>query len=850
MINKGKDAYANHQNIGLYPLAKGVCIVCTKLLLLLNSVSTFAGEKYFDPAALEVDGQEGVQTVDLSRFKTPGKQLPGIYHVELIVNNISYGQRDINFIEAENSELTPELHLSEYIKYGLKVDQIPALKDKAETDLIVGIDKIIDGAFSDFDFKKQRININIPQSLMTTRPLDYIDPKEWNNGLPAIFTSYDFSGSESLNKDQGDRQQDQYLNLRSGANLGPWRLRNYTTWKKNDTENKWDNINTFLQRDIAKIRGKLTLGDDSTQDDVFDSFAFRGIEIVSEERMLSSRETGFAPVIRGIARAANAQVTVSQGGYTVYQAYVPAGPFEITDLFPSTSGGNLDVTINEADGSVRTFTQSFGSVPVMQREGHLKYELMMGKYNNNTLSSKTPNILLMTGLYGLPYDTTGYGGLTKGEDYTALQAGYGLGLGRVGSVSFDVTQSVTQQHQKKYSGKAYRLKYAKSFSSSGLDIGISHYLYPDKTYYSLEDSLNIPDPQEEIYRSSQKRERQELSLNQSLGDYGSLSLYAYKQKYWDKKPENYYSASYNGNYGSNTFSLMYNYTHNEDGKTDKQIAFNVQIPLENLLPQAWVSYGLASDNSNHITHTVGINGTLLEKNNLNYGITTTAGNNSDGGGLHATYKGSRMEVTGNYTENTSTRRLSYGLRGALLAHPYGVTFSQPLTNDSPTALVRIPGWSDISVNNGTNIKTDYRGYAVIPNIQPYRVNTIGLNSDTLDSRLDVATTINHVIPSDGALVLADFNVRSGRRVLMTLVRPDNQIVPFGAMATAGESTGSSIVADTGLVYLIGMPEKGTVTVKWGDSEDEHCQAPFELSPDSEDVSARKTSMIEITAKCL
>ncbi len=58
-------------------------------------------------------------------------------------------------------------------------------------------------------------------------------------------------------------------------------------------------------------------------------------------------------MIHGIARG-TAQVSVKQNGYDVYQTTVPPGPFTIDDINSATNGGDLQVTIKEADGSIQT----------------------------------------------------------------------------------------------------------------------------------------------------------------------------------------------------------------------------------------------------------------------------------------------------------------------------------------------------------------------------------------------------------------------------------------------------------------------------------------------------------------
>ncbi len=68
-----------------------------------------------------------------------------------------------------------------------------------------------------------------------------------------------------------------------------------------------------MQRDVTKLRALFLAGDSNTPADVFDSFAFRGVQIMSDDNMLPESQRGFAPVVRGIAQS-NARL---QSGRTV-----------------------------------------------------------------------------------------------------------------------------------------------------------------------------------------------------------------------------------------------------------------------------------------------------------------------------------------------------------------------------------------------------------------------------------------------------------------------------------------------------------------------------------------------------
>lgn len=108
--------------------------------------------------------------------------------------------------------------------------------------------------------------------------------------------------------------------------------------------------------------------------------------------------------MRGIAKS-NAQVTIKQNGYVIYQTYTPPGPFEINDLNPTSSAGDLEVTIKESDNSETIYTIPYAAVPILQREGHIKYSATAGKYRSNSYNQNSPNVFQGDLIWGV---TLGY----------------------------------------------------------------------------------------------------------------------------------------------------------------------------------------------------------------------------------------------------------------------------------------------------------------------------------------------------------------------------------------------------------------------------------------------------------
>ena len=69
----------------------------------------------------------------------------------------------------------------------------------------------------------------------------------------------------------------------------------------------------------------LTLGESTSDADIFDSVPYRGAQLNSDDYMDAESIQGYAPVVRGIAKS-NAKVIIKQSGYVIYQSFVPPGP--------------------------------------------------------------------------------------------------------------------------------------------------------------------------------------------------------------------------------------------------------------------------------------------------------------------------------------------------------------------------------------------------------------------------------------------------------------------------------------------------------------------------------------------
>lgn len=793
---------------------------------------------YFNPELIELDNP-GMNKADLSAFES-GSQLPGTYRVDVIVGEQIVDTRDIQFSTVKDDKgeesLQPCLSVEELKNWGVKTEQFPDLNTNGQCANLSAIPH----ASAEFLFSAQRLVLSIPQAAMSPQARGYVPPEMWDEGITAAMLNYNLSGANNwAHNGQGSNTNSQYANLRPGINIGPWRLRNYTTWSRDSNgKDKWDTVYTYAQRAIIPFKAQLTAGDSSSPADVFDSIPFRGAQLASDDDMMPDSLKGYAPVVRGIART-NAQVIVRQNGYQIYQSYVAPGAFEITDMYPTGGSGDLYVTVKESDGSEQHFTVAFASLPVLQREGRFKYAVTGGQYRSyNGDVDKTP-FSQLTGIYGLPYGLTLYGGMQESSKYQSLALGIGKNMGDLGAVSTDVTQAWSKpQDLPKSNGQSWRVRYSKNFIETGTNFAIAGYRYSTNGYYGMQEVLDSYG--DDTALQDRRRNRAELTVSQTIGQsLGSLMLSAVREDYWNSgRTMESYSVGYNNSWNSVNYGITYTYSkngnmysngHSVSYNKDQQIALNISVPLDKFLPRTWANYNMNTSKNSGTTHNVGLNGSALENNALNWNVQQGYGTDGVGysGNANADYRGTYGEVTAGYSYDNVSDRLYYGLQGGILAHADGVTFSQPLGETN--ALVKAPGAKGVSIQNQSGAKTDWRGYTAVSNLMPYRKNDVALLTDTLPDDVELELTNKTVIPTRGAVVRADYVANVGMRVLMTLNHSNGQPVPFGAIATVkGQNTNSFIVGDQGQVYLTGLAPSGTLLVKWGEASSQQCQVNYSL----------------------
>jgi len=771
--------------------------------------------------------------VELKYFEQGNNIAPGTYNVDIYLNQVLMSRQQVEFSAAGDSAgVHPKLYLGVLKAMGVniaKLMQEQLIAADSDDQSVIDLPASLPDASVEFDVNALALQLSVPQAYVQRTSRGYVDPSLWDQGITAFYTNYQTNFSRNIS--QGYRSDYRYVGLRSGLNIGAWRLRNESSVSgTSGSGNKFTSNRSYLERDITGLKGRLAAGELYTQGDIFDSVRFRGAQLSSDLAMLPDDEVGYAPVVRGIAES-NATVEISQNGYVIYSTSVSPGAFEIDDIYPGGSNGDLKVKIIEADGREREYSQAYSYLPVMTRRGSLRYSLAAGQYSNQ--EGATPAFSQGTLVYGMSDNFTGYGGGLSASGYKALNLGLGINS-PWGGLSFDVTQSDSQSKSgTRARGQSARFLYSKTLNSTDTTFTMVGYRYSTEGYRTFSQHV---DEQDVLAGPSYGRQKSrfDMNVNQSLAGRGSLFLSLGETSYWNRQGKTRrWQFGYNGSYRDASYSFALAHTEGQgmSQKAENQLTASISIPFGGGSRSHRAYSSVTSSSTGDASFQSGVSGSLDEQNNLGYSL--QAGHSKRGGtsadaGLN--WDTPVAKVSGNYGQGQNSRHMDLGASGSIVVHGGGVTLGQPV--GETFALVEVPGTEGVGVDSSSSVRTDSRGFAVVPYTQPYRYNWINLDSSTLGSNRETDESSQRVVPTRGAISKSRFAVASGRRLQLTVKTAQGQVIPFGAQAFDQQGTPVGVVDNRSRLLIFAADDKGSVDIRWsGDT----CRARYDLPAAVKDV---------------
>ncbi|WP_313701270.1 fimbria/pilus outer membrane usher protein [Achromobacter sp.] len=778
-------------------------------------------------------------SVDVRQFARSNSVTPGIHRLDVLVNDRWLGRYDVRIGRPSSglAWMQPCFDQALTERVGIDLSKVDAtITARLDDGHCIAISDLVKDARADVDVGEQRVNMKVPQASLLRQGRGSVDPAHWDEGVTAALFNYNANFYQSRAYRATTTQA--YAGLNAGANIGAWRLRhtgNVTHGSKMGTQ--YQSVQTNLRRNLTSIKSQLLIGDAFTDGSTFDSVGFRGVQLSSDDRMYPDSQRGFAPTIRGIA-STNARVQIRQNGNIIHETTVAPGAFIIDDLYATGYGGDLEVVVNEADGRVLVSRVPFSSAVNSLRPGVTRYSVTAGQYRNPQALDR-PWMAQAMVQHGISNLVTAYGGLTAAQGYGAVLGGAALNTA-FGAFGLDITQAATRLPKaENRTGQSVRLSYSTFLEPTRTSVTLAAYRYSSRGYLSLTDAMARRSPQAQPLSTDQyatQRGRLQATINQSLPPgYGSLHFSGSTQDYWDQPGrDTQIQAGYSNSFKSVNYGVSVSRQLNVGMQEwNNQIMLNLGIPLGHGRNHLYASTSLqrGSDGSGNIQQSIA--GSLGANNEFNYGLsagrsTTRYGQANTNVAANAAYITPVATVSASAGTSPNYTQHGAGISGAIVAYGGGVVLT-PTAGDT-LAIVEAKDAAGARVLNGTGLRLDSSGRAVISTLTPYARNSIQLDPKGLPLNIELKATDQHVAPTAGAVVRLSFETEdTGNVALLTVVSSNGAALPFGADVLDAEGTRVGVVTQGGRILARGLKsDSGTLTVKWGADDAQGCTFDYAL----------------------
>lgn len=788
------------------------------LLALTNFASPVGAEDgiQFNTDILDVNDRNNI---DLSQFSRSGYIMPGAYTMAIHLNNNELPEQSISFYPPEDDPQGSLACISPALveQLGLKPDARKSLSwwhDSQCLDIAS-----LKGMEARGDLASSALYLSIPQAYLEYSSPDWDPPSRWDEGIPGLLFDYHVNGQTQRQQRSGGQSNSLSGNGTAGANLGAWRLRadwqgqlDHQTGSGQGTEQRLDWSRYYAYRALPALRSRLTLGEDYLNSGMFDSFRFTGVSLVSDDNMLPPNLRGYAPEVVGVAKT-NAKVTISQQGRVIYETQVAAGPFRIQDISEAVSG-ELDVRVEEQDGSVQAFKMNTASIPYLTRPGSWRFKMAAGKPSDWQHRSNGP--LFGTGEFswGVSNGWSLYGGVLGGGDYNAASLGIGRDLMALGALSFDATQSRARlpQQDGALSGGSYRLSYSKTFDETDSQVTFAGYRFSEQDFMSMSEYLDA-----RYYggRVGNNKEMYTITFNQQFRDIG-LSLYLNydHQTYWDRPNNDRYNLTLSryfdiGRFRNLSLSLT-GYRNKYENTNDDGMFLSLSMPWGN---GANLSYN-ASINRGDNSQRVGYYDRLDEHSNYQLNV----GSARNGANMSGYYnrEGDMARLSANVSyQQGSYSALGFSAQGGATLSAEGGALHRIGMPGSTRLLLDTGGVAGVPVRGyGSTVDTNRWGKAVVADVNSYYRNKASIDLNKLGENAEATKSVVQATLTEGAIGYRKFDVIAGEKAMAVIRLADGSTPPFGATVMNARKQDTGIVNDGGSVYLSGIQAGESMTVHW------------------------------------
>lgn len=138
-------------------------------------------------------GSDKAVSVDITRFERGNPVPPGTYNIDIFVNERLIVRQSIIFKEVDTSDIAqPCFNYDTLLEMGVDVNKLDEniVNPKSTCIFIQDLDP---EASVNMDVGQLRLDVLIPQALMSRHARGYVNPQLWDEGIPALLIAYNFN---------------------------------------------------------------------------------------------------------------------------------------------------------------------------------------------------------------------------------------------------------------------------------------------------------------------------------------------------------------------------------------------------------------------------------------------------------------------------------------------------------------------------------------------------------------------------------------------------------------------------------------------------------------------------------
>jgi outer membrane usher protein len=663
-----------------------------------------------------------------------------------------------------------------------------------------------------FDPARQTLDLTASTRAFETRPISTLKGASTKppDGLTSLFLNYSVNTTYSGGATQSSGFTEFGLTLPKAVLTSSYIL---TDWSELD---KVVRLDTAWTKDLLDARTRVSVGDTIARtadgSELGSTFRFGGVQFGTRFELEPGLVRYPLPSLYGEAFG-QSSVDLFVGESLRYRTETDTGPFIIEQPPIMNGAGDVRVVVTDLLGRETVFTTPFYVSSRLLDVGLSDYEFNVGKLRQGYgVRSNDYGEAFASGRYrrGLTSYFTAQVLGEKSESLDLVGASAVVAAPRVGVVGFSIAESNSPAGQ----GQQLTASFERQTDRGSLGVRWKQF---DQEFRSLSQNTI----------GSMVREELSASLRWSPSRNGSFSVVYTDRDFHDQTELSILSLTYTQRLAESTMlSISGNLIEGTEFDDDDGLADFADQSIEISIARSFgrrrsasaklkydreiepeVSRDLVSTVSfrKSIPRGIGVgyqasfeNSDLRDSNRVKAGLDWSTRN--------AIFNFGAVSADGNEALNASVDGSVVFMRNSLF-------FQRPLREGF--ALVDAGGYPDIGIYRGGTLvtKTNRRGYAILPELAPYRQNAVYVSANEFPIDAQLEREKASVMPYFKGATRVGFGVRREHARLIKLLDESGQPMPLGIQVVSIDSGEKTRVARDGAVYLRGLDRSSQFKVE-------------------------------------